>query len=62
MGYKVSVTCDKCGAGWYWDDGTTTGVGVAKQIARKRGWSIGIKGWICAECSKQKKHRLGDTP
>jgi hypothetical protein len=56
MAYNVYAACDKCGE-------SILSFGVnhpmpitrAVYIARKRGWSVGKKGWICPDCRKAKK-------
>jgi hypothetical protein len=55
MAYNVYILCDRCGDdGLSWTNQTVPITG-AMRIARKRGWKIGMNGWICPECQKKNK-------
>lgn len=54
MSYRVYVSCDKCGDGFYWDDHTVN-ISTAGNVARDRGWQVGKKGWYCPECRDVKR-------
>lgn len=51
MAYSVCVICDVCGSGYQWEDHSVS-YSTAARIARKDGWSIGKRGWLCPACRK----------
>lgn len=56
MGYiqniEICVVCDECHEGFKWN-GYFVPEWHAKNIARKKGWSVG-KQWLCPKCRKGK--------
>ena len=56
MAYEVRVVCDKCGGGFYWTNSSVS-KSEATRIARKKGWQIGKRGWVCPDCKKRKDEK-----
>ncbi len=54
MAYKVYFDCDKCGVGYSWTNYSVT-MPRATAIARKEGWQVGKRGWLCPSCKKKKE-------
>lgn len=55
MAYNVYFACDRCGfEGLAWTNHMVAKSTCVK-IARKMGWRVGRKGWICPDCQKKKK-------
>ena len=60
MAYNVYFSCDKCGITYNWIN-RSVGIGIAKSIARDKGWQIGKKGWFCPSCrTRTPKERGGE--
>ena len=57
MAYNVYFACDECGETFCWTNFTVT-YNRAVKYARKRGWTVGKRGWHCPECkAKRRKER-----
>lgn len=55
MAYIEYIACDKCGKDMLISIDMSFGITFARSYARKNGWQVGEKGWICPECKRRAK-------
>ncbi len=55
MAYNIYFACDNCGATPSLWINTTVSLSKAIKIARRRGWQVGKRGWICPNCQAKMK-------
>ncbi len=58
MAYNVYFACDNCGTEGGAMCNRTVSLAKATTIARKLGWCVGKRGWICPNC-KAKTNKAG---
>lgn len=53
MAYVVYFACDSCGReGAAWVNHSVS-LSICEKIARKDGWRVGKRGWICPSCQNK---------
>lgn len=55
MAYNVYFSCDNCGTEGGACCNITVSLARAEKIARRQGWRLGKRGWICPNCQEKMK-------
>lgn len=61
MAYVAYYDCDICDKVGYGKVDQTMNITTAKRHARKQGWQIGKRGWVCPNCQKKQGRKTNEN-